>query len=141
MNTTAYYPVIQTADVAGTADFYIRNFRFKPLYTADWYVHLQSSEDPSVNIAVLDYTHETIPEEGRKPSEGFIINFEVADPDAEYDAVVAAGLPIVKSLRDEAFGQRHFITKDPNGILIDVIRPIQPEGEHVAEYETGAAGV
>ena len=45
-----------------------------------------------------------------------------------------AGLPILLSLRDEAFGQRHFITKDPNGVLIDIIKPIPPTGEFAAQY-------
>ena len=27
MKVTSYYPVIMTYDVAGTADFYMRNFR------------------------------------------------------------------------------------------------------------------
>ncbi len=39
----------------------------------------------------------------------------------------AAGLPILLDIRDEDFGQRHFITADPNGMLIDVIKPIPPQ--------------
>ena len=50
----------------------------------------------------------------------------------------AAGLPILLPLRDEAFGQRHFITRDPNGVLIDIIKPIPPSGEFAAQYEAGA---
>ncbi len=56
------------------------------------------------------------------------------DVDAEFARVKKAGLPILLSLRDEAFGQRHFITKDPNGVLIDVIKVIPPTGEYVAQY-------
>ena len=37
-------------------------------------------------------------------------------------------------LRDEAFGQRHFITADPNGVLIDVIKPIPPTAEYEAMF-------
>lgn len=43
-----------------------------------------------------------------------------------YAKAKAAGLPILIPLRDEAFGQRHFITADPNDVLIDVIKPIPP---------------
>lgn len=32
MKTTSYYPVLMTADVAGTAAFYIEHFRFEPLF-------------------------------------------------------------------------------------------------------------
>lgn len=139
MRTTSYYPVIQTDDVAGTAAFYVRHFRFRPHFEADWYVHLQSSDDPAVNLAVLAADHATIPPEGRGPARGVILNFEVADVDAEFARAEAAGLPMLKRLVDEPFGQRHFITRDPNGILIDVITPIPPAPDFAAANESGTA--
>ena len=139
MKVTSYYPVIMTNDVAGTADFYQRHFGFAPLFTSDWYVHLQLEGGPSVNLAVLDGRHETSPAAGRgKVAGGLLLNFEVDDPDAVHDRLAAAGLPVLLPLRDEAFGQRHFITSDPNGVLIDIIKPIPPSGEFVAQYEAGA---
>jgi catechol 2,3-dioxygenase-like lactoylglutathione lyase family enzyme len=134
MKATSYYPVIMTDDVAGTAAFYVEHFRFKPVFESDWYVHLTSTEDRRVNLAILDGSHETIPEAGRGRVSGLILNFEVKDVDAEHDRLVAAGLPVLRSLRDEAFGQRHFITADPNGVLIDIIKPIPPTGEFVEQY-------
>lgn len=58
--------------------------------------------------------------------------------DDEYERVLAAGLLILLSLRDEDFGQRHFITADPNGVLIDIIKPIRPSAEYAAQYAEGA---
>jgi len=141
MKCTQFYPVLMTGDVAGTAKFYCDNFRFKPSFESDWYVHLQSSEDEAVNIAVLQGDHETVPQPARGKVSGLIINFEVADVDAEYDRVRASGLPILLALRDEPFGQRHFITADPNGVLIDVIKPIPPSAEFLQQYASGAAPV
>ncbi len=134
MKTTSYYPVLMTDDVAGTAAFYQRHFRFRPLFASDWYVHLQSNEDSTVNLAILDGAHETVPAMARGHVSGLLLNFEVEDPDAVYAEVLAAGLPILTPLRDEAFGQRHFITADPNGVLIDVIKPIPPSAEFAAQY-------
>lgn len=134
MKTNSYYPVIMTADVAATAAFYVEHFRFKPLFESDWYVHLQSAEDASVNLAVLDGDHATIPAEGRGRVGGLLLNFEVEDPDAEYQRARKAGLPILLALRDEEFGQRHFITSDPNGVLIDIIKPIPPSAEFAAQF-------
>jgi uncharacterized glyoxalase superfamily protein PhnB len=138
MKTTSYYPVIMTGDVAETAAFYQKHFRFKALYESDWYVHLQSSEDASVNLAIVEATHPTVPAPARKPVSGVILNFEVDDPDAEFTRVKAAGLPILLALRDEDFGQRHFMTADPNGVLIDVIKPIPPTAEFAAQYKVSA---
>lgn len=139
MRNSSYYPVIMTADVAGTSAFYERHFRFGAPYRSDWYVHLRSPEDEHTNLAILDHAHETIPAEGRKPVAGVILNFEVEDVDAEYERLRAAGLPILLAIRDEAFGQRHFITRDPNGVLIDVIKPIPPTGDFAALYAEGEA--
>ena len=134
MKALDYYPVILTADVAGTSVFYQTHFRFRALFDSGWYVHLQSSEDKRVNLGIVQGDHETIPAEGRGRVSGLILNFEVKDPDSVYERVKAAGLPILTSLRDEAFGQRHFITADPNGVMIDVIRPIPPSAEFAEKY-------
>ncbi len=138
MKSTSYYPVLMTDDVAGTKAFYVEHFGFMPLFDSDWYVHLQSQEDTSVNLGIVDGNHETVPPQGRGKASGLLINFEVEDPDAVYRRVVDAGLPILRTLRDEPFGQRHFITCDPNGVLIDVIKPIAPSAEFEAQYSGGA---
>ncbi len=139
MKCTSYYPVLMTADVAATAAFYCMHFRFRPLFETDWYVHLQSTEDASVNLAILDRTHGTIPEVARGQSAGgLLLNFEVADVDAEYARAKGAGLRILLDLCNEDWGQRHFITADPNGVLIDVIKLIEPSAEFAAQYTGGA---
>lgn len=112
---------------------------FRALFEADWYVHLQSTSDPAVNLAILQGDHETIPEVARGRASGVILNFEVEDVDAAHEAAVAAGLRILLSLRDEDFGQRHFITSDPSGVLIDIIKPIPPSEAFAASYLSGAS--
>lgn len=138
MKITSYYPVVMTPNVTETAAFYVRHFRFEAVFESDWYVHLRSRDDDSINLAILDGNHETIPTEGRGRVSGLILNFEVEDPDAEYERLKNAGLPILHTLRDEVFGQRHFITADPNGVLIDVIKPIPPSPEFAAQYASGS---
>ncbi|HHG90124.1 MAG TPA: glyoxalase [Devosia sp.] len=141
MKSTQYYPVIMTEDVLGTSAFYVDNFRFKPQFESDWYIHLQSSEDKMVNLAILDGQHETVPEVARGRVGGLILNFEVEDVDVEYARVEQAGLPVLLQLRNEPFGQRHFITRDPNGVLIDVIKPIPPSKEFLAQFAPEALPV
>jgi len=138
MKCTQYYPVIMTDDVKGTARFYQDHFRFKAAFDSDWYIHLQSTEDPSVNLAVLDGAHKTIPAVGRGRAAGLLLNFEVEDVDTVYQEAQAANLPILLTLRDEAFGQRHFITQDPNGVLIDIIKPIPPSAAFLEQYAAEA---
>lgn len=139
MKVTSYYPVLMVDDVSTTSAFYVAHFGFKPVFETDWYVHLQSEADETVNLAILNGQHETVPEIGRGHAAGLLLNFEVEDVDAVHERLEKAGLPIHRSLRDEAFGQRHFITSDPNGVLIDIIKVIPPTGEFADAYLKGAA--
>ncbi|MHA7777786.1 VOC family protein [Roseibium sp. M-1] len=142
MKCTQYYPVLMTDKVAETVRFFRENFRFKAMFEADWYVHLQSEDDEKVNLAILDQSHETIPAAARgRGAAGLLLNFEVEDVDAVYEASVANGLPILLAIKDEPFGQRHFITKDPNGVLIDVIKPIPPSPEFLKQFAPEAVPV
>ena len=81
MKITSYYPVIMTDAVAATSAFYTAHFGFEETFSSDWYVHLRSKVDPSVNLAVLDGSHQTIPASGRGQVSGLLLNFEVEDPD------------------------------------------------------------
>ena len=137
MKANQYYPVLITDKVAETAAFYIEHFRFRPAFESDWYVHLQSTEDERVNLAILEKGHPTLPASDVEPA--VLLNFEVDDPGAEHGRAVAGGLPILKPLTDEAFGQRHFITRDPAGNMIDVIKPIPPSADFAALYAANAA--
>jgi catechol 2,3-dioxygenase-like lactoylglutathione lyase family enzyme len=140
MKISGYYPVIACENVADTAAFYRTHFGVDAVFESDWYVHLQSASDPAVNLAILDCWHETVPEEYRKPVQGLLINFEVDDVDAEYARLMNAALPMLQEVRSEAFGQRHFITLDPAGVMIDVITVIPPSAEFAAGYSANASG-
>ena len=134
MKMTQYYPVLMVEDVAEISAFYQTHFGFRSLFDSDWYVHLQSSDDENVNLAILQGDHETIPEVARGRASGVLLNFEVEDVDAIYENLKAKDLPMLLALRDEPFGQRHFITRDPSGVLIDVIKPIPPSEEFLAQF-------
>jgi Uncharacterized protein conserved in bacteria len=52
------------------------------------------------------------------------IAVEVEDADAEYKRMQALGVPIEVDLRDEPWGDRHFVVVDPNGIGVDVVQRV-----------------
>ena len=131
---TSFYPVLMSQQVTQTAAFFQAHFGFVALFDSGWYVHLQSVSDPQVNLAVLDASHDTVPALRRgATAQGLLLNLEVADVDAEW-ARLQHQLPILLPLRSEAFGQRHFIAQGPEGVLIDVITPIEPSAEFAAQY-------
>jgi catechol 2,3-dioxygenase-like lactoylglutathione lyase family enzyme len=138
MKLSSFYSVIGTNKVQETRDFYTTYFPFTVSFEADWYVSLITSQNPPFQLALLDYQHPSVPADFRKPAQGIILNFEVEDVDAEYKRLKKAGLPIHLELKSEDWGQRHFITSDPNGLLIDVIKLIPPSGEYAQQYSEEA---
>lgn len=130
------YPVLMSHRVSETAAFYRRHFDLAVRFESDWYVHLQSDAQPQINLAILDSRHESVPAVQRgQISHGVLLNFEVGDVDAVHARFTAVGLPMLLPLRSEPWGQRHFITADPNGVMVDVITPIAPSAEFAAQYQ------
>ncbi len=135
MKPNSIYPVIGTDQIAVSRDFYTSHFEFDIVFEADWYVSLRSKSNPAYELALLDYRHSSLPEAYRQPALGVLINFEVTDVDEIYTQLTDSGLPMIFELKSEEWGQRHFITQDPNGILIDVIQNIAPTGIYADQYK------
>lgn len=136
MKVSSFYPVIMTDRVADTAAFYIEHFGFERVFEADWYVSLKlSGSSTPFELAILDASHSTVPENFRTGVKGLILNFEVDDVDAEYERLIRTNkLPLHLNIRSEDFGQRHFITSDPSGVLIDVITVIPSTEDFSSQY-------
>lgn len=127
MQTSSLYPLLQVEDVEATARFYEATLGFTRIFSSDWYVQLRAASPHPFEIALIGQDHDSIPESARGPSRNVILSFYVEDAAAEYERLASRGLSIAQPLRDEVFGQRHFIAADPNGILIDIITPIEPD--------------
>jgi catechol 2,3-dioxygenase-like lactoylglutathione lyase family enzyme len=132
MQTSSLYPLIQVPDVETTARFYETAFGFARIFSSDWYVQLHAESPHPFEIALIDQHHDSIPATARGPSRNVILSFYVDDAAAEHTRLAGAGVTIVQPLRDEVFGQRHFIAADPNGILLDIITPIEPDAAWLA---------
>ena len=133
MTLTSAYPVLMTSNVSAAAEFYRTIFGFEDTFTSDWYVSLRRDQ---WELALLDASHETVPQSHRGAvASGVLINFEVSDVDTEWERIsrmseVTIALPI----RTEDFGQRHFIVVGPDGVLVDVIAPIEPSPEFSQQF-------
>lgn len=132
MTVTGCYPVLMTPDVARTAAFYREVLGFTPTFTADWYVSMRLGDH---ELAVLRFDHPTVPERFRAVPRGIIVNIEVDDVDTVHERLTREhGLTPILPLRDEDFGQRHFIVAGPDEVLVDIIQPIEPSPEFAAAF-------
>lgn len=131
MSVTSFYPVLMSRDVATAAAFYRDVLGFETTYDGDGYVSLRCG---AFELGIIAHGHPTIPAGFGTPAEGILLNLEVDDVDAVHARLVGTELVPVLSLRDEDFGQRHFIVEAPDRVLLDVIQPIPPTPEYAAMY-------
>lgn len=131
MSVTSFYPVLMSDDVPTAASFYREVLGFETTFESDWYVSLRLE---AFELAILAYDHETVPEGYRALPRGVIVNLEVDNANELYQQLTQANVEIFLPLRDEAFGQRHFILIAPDDVLLDIIQPIPPTNEYASSY-------
>jgi len=77
-------------------------------------------------LALCAADHPTVAAAGRGRHDGMLVSVVVDDIDVVAARVPASGGVIVQGCRDEEFGQRHFLLRDADGFLLDVIQRIPP---------------
>lgn len=119
------YPLVITDKIAETVAFYKDNFDFKAIFEQDWYVQLLH-EKSGVELAFMRPNVETQPVELHKgfSGGGIVFSVEVDDAKAEWQRLKDKNLNVVVSLRDEEWGQRHFIIVDPSGVYVDIVQQL-----------------
>lgn len=132
------FPDICSDALPQSKDFYVKLLGFTPVFEIDWYVQLQSPRDENLQIAFVRRDHPSVPKGYQQVPQGVVITVETEAVDAVHAEARELGLKMVVDLRSEAWGQRHFMTVDPNGLLVDVVQNIEPTAEFLAEH--GLAG-
>ncbi len=112
---------IITEKIKESKDFYVRLFGCEVVYESDWFVLVQLG---GAELGFMLPNIETQAPLFRSPFQGsgVWVAIDVDDVDAEYQRIQAIGIPIETAIRDEAWGDRHFVVVDPNGIGIDVVQ-------------------
>ena len=130
------FPVLCTESVGESHRFYKNLFGMQAAFEIDWYVQLRSPDNESIQIAFVQADHPSVPERFQAMPAGTIVTLEVDDADQYHNKAKELGLAIELSLRDEPWGQRHFMVVDPGGVLVDVVKLIEPSGEFSEHYSS-----
>ncbi len=134
MNITGIYPVIGTEHLSASKTFYVELLGMKPSFENDWYVSLAHTTPSTMQLAFVQHDHPSVPEGYRTLPQGFLVTVELDDVDAVYSRAQDNGHDVVLPLRDEPWGQRHFMVRDPNGVLVDVVKLIPPTEQFAESY-------
>ncbi|MCZ6644582.1 MAG: VOC family protein [Gammaproteobacteria bacterium] len=134
------FPVFVTDKLDEAKRFYETYFAFVVVFQTDWYVQLhatRSSYQPLELAFMLPGLREQPePVQAAFSGKGVILTVEVDDVDASYRGLngACAITEFVCDIRDEPWGQRHFMFRDPAGILVDVFQLIPPSSEYENAY-------
>jgi predicted enzyme related to lactoylglutathione lyase len=115
MNLKKLYALVTVESFAHLKEFYCEQFGFSISMEAPGYLHLSGKGNGELAFMVQD---KDAPEAfGGK---GLTVCLEVADVDAEAARLTKAKVPVVVPLRDNPWGDRSIILRDPVGIHVYV---------------------
>ncbi|MGF1567099.1 MAG: VOC family protein [Nodosilinea sp.] len=112
---------IVTEKLEASKAFYCRLFDCEVIYDSEWFVLLRLGEGelgfmlPNLEAQAPIFRPAFL-------GQGAWITLDVEDVRAEYQRIAAMGVPIEVELRDEPWGDRHFVVIDPNGIGVDIVQ-------------------
>lgn len=126
----AMFPVMVTTNLEAIKAFYESVFGFSAVFfDPGFYLHLVSPNS-GIQLGFLMPEHATQPEFLRPlmSTDGYVISLEVKDAAQAYAEAQKMNLTIAMALKEEAWGQIHFMLQDPGGFRIDVVQHLQAPG-------------
>jgi catechol 2,3-dioxygenase-like lactoylglutathione lyase family enzyme len=140
MSVNALYPVLITSDLSRSRQFYAGLLELEAVFESYWFIQLVAPGDGGAQIGLVAAGHDSIPSRFRwEEGVAALVTIEVEDVDGVFARATSLDLPIELSLRDEEWGQRHFITRDPSGVAVDVVQVIPVTSpEFAAQYSPEA---
>jgi catechol 2,3-dioxygenase-like lactoylglutathione lyase family enzyme len=104
-------PNIKTGRPAETRDFFVNLLGFEVAMDIGWIVTVTSPSDPAVQVNIIGNEDPAAPG----------ISVGVADVDAVHARAVELGFEIAYPLRDEEWGVRRFMLREPSGTTVNVV--------------------
>jgi catechol 2,3-dioxygenase-like lactoylglutathione lyase family enzyme len=114
MTISRAVPNIRSDRPAETRDFFVDLLGFEVAMDMGWVMTVASPNNPSAQITIIGGDDMAAPG----------ISVEVDDVDAVHAKAVERGFEIAYSLRDEEWGVRRFMLRDPSGTVVNVLTHI-----------------
>ena len=123
MKVIRIVPNLASEAFEATRDFYRDLFDLVvSVELEDWYLQLAPESDTTLNIGFVKPDHELFAGRTASPrTYGVVVTIHVDDVDEAYRRARRRGAEIAAEIRDEEYGQRHFLLVDPNGLVLNVM--------------------
>ncbi|WP_448564969.1 VOC family protein [Thalassotalea ganghwensis] len=122
----AMFPVMVSSKLEAIKLFYESYFGFNAVfYDPNFYLHLVSPNS-GIQLGFLSPNHPSQPQflHSLMSPDGYVISFEVKNAALAYDQAKNVGLDIAMELKEEVWGQIHFMVTDPDGFRIDIVQHV-----------------
>lgn len=123
-------------DLAGTRDWYVNLLGYVADFDSDWFVHLHAPQNEQMELGIMSRQSELVPPAQRARPVGGMLTVVVEDVDDLYRRAIGGGYQVIEPPRDLFYGQRRMLVKDPNGMLVDISSPCDPDPEWLASLQT-----
>lgn len=138
MSAHRILPVICTDDPRKSRDFYTQLLDFSIKFDSEWCVLLASPKDPPLEIAFQRRDQAQIPEAFRGPFQGGLyLSLEVGNVDEVCERAQSLGVELLERPNRQGtdnYDRRSALFRDPNGVLLEVITPTDPEEAVQSEF-------
>jgi catechol 2,3-dioxygenase-like lactoylglutathione lyase family enzyme len=104
-------PNLRSERAAETRDFFVQLLGFEVAMNLDWVVTLASPDNASAQVTIISNDDPAAPG----------ISVGVDDVDAVHARALELGLEIAYPLRDEEWGVRRFMLREPGGTMVNVV--------------------
>lgn len=104
-------PNISCDSPAQTRDFFVDLLGFDEAMDMGWIVTVASPANPAVQVSIIANGDPSAPG----------ISVEVEDVDAVHARAIERGFEISYPLRDEEWGVRRFMLREPSGTIVNVL--------------------
>lgn len=120
------YPLVITDNIKEAADFYVHYFNFTIVFQQDWYVQLvHETSGEELAFMVPNATNQPAELHAAFSGKGLVYSFETEDAQKEYERLSKTDIKMIHELKDEEWGQRHFMVQDPAGIYVDIVQQLE----------------
>jgi catechol 2,3-dioxygenase-like lactoylglutathione lyase family enzyme len=111
MEISRAVPNIRSDKPAETRDFFVNALGFEVVMDIGWIVTVAAPDNSAVQVNIIGNDDMSAPG----------LSVGVDDVDAVHAKAVEQGLQIVYPLRDEEWGVRRFMLREPSGTIVNVV--------------------
>ena len=111
MSVDRAVPNIRSERPGETRDFFVDLLGFEVAMDLGWGVTVASPDNPSAQVTIISNDDPAAPG----------ISVGVPDVDAVHARALERGVEIVYPLRDEEWGVRRFMLREPSGTIVNVV--------------------